>query len=59
MNTDSFKSLFEMIPEACTAEFLQEAGFFYLIWMVKYLINRVRLINVFIDKHSCEKPIFV
>ena len=29
---DSLNALFETIPETCIAEFLREAGFFYLIW---------------------------
>ena len=29
---DSLNALFETIPETCIIEFLQEAGFFYLIW---------------------------
>ena len=29
---DSLNALFETIPETCIVEFLQEAGFFYLIW---------------------------
>ena len=32
---DSLKTLFEKIPETCIVEFLREAGFFYLIWIVK------------------------
>ena len=32
---DSLKTLFEKIPETCILEFLREAGFFYLIWIVK------------------------
>ena len=34
--TDSLGTLFETVPEACIAEFLREAGFFYLIWMAIY-----------------------
>ena len=29
---ESLNALFETIPETCIVEFLQEAGFFYLIW---------------------------
>ena len=29
---DSLNTLFETIPETCIVEFLQEVGFFYLIW---------------------------
>ena len=29
---DSLNALFETIPKTCIVEFLQEAGFFYLIW---------------------------
>ena len=29
---DSLNALFETIPETCIVEFLQEAGFVYLIW---------------------------
>ena len=32
---DSLKTLFEKISETCIVEFLREAGFFYLIWIVK------------------------
>ena len=32
---DSLKTLFEKIPTTCIVEFLREAGFFYLIWIVK------------------------
>ena len=32
---DSLKTLFEKIPETCIVEFAREAGFFYLIWIVK------------------------
>ena len=33
---DSLRTLFETTPEACIIEFLREAGFYYLIWMVRY-----------------------
>ena len=33
---DSLRTLFETTPEACIIEFLSEAGFYYLIWMVRY-----------------------
>ena len=36
---DSLNTLFETIPETCIVEFLQEAGFFYLIWMVRHSIQ--------------------
>ena len=36
---DSLNTLFETIPETCIVGFIQEAGFFYLIWMVKYPIQ--------------------
>ena len=40
MNTNytanSLNTLFETIPEIYIVEFLQEAGFFYLIWMVRH-----------------------
>ena len=29
---DSLNTFFQTIPETCIVEFLQEAGFFYLIW---------------------------
>ena len=29
---DSLNTLFVTIPETCIVEFLQEMGFFYLIW---------------------------
>ena len=31
---DSLKTFFEKIPETSIVEFLREAGFFYLIWIV-------------------------
>ena len=36
---DSLKALFETIPETCIVEFLREAGFVYLIWLVKHSIQ--------------------
>ena len=36
---DSLNTLFETIPETCIMEFLREAGFFYLIWMVRHSIQ--------------------
>ena len=36
---DFLKTLFEMIPETYILEFLRQAGFFYLIWMVKYSMH--------------------
>ena len=36
---DSLNTLFETIPETCIVEFLREAGFFYLIWMVRHSIQ--------------------
>ena len=33
---DSLNTLFEATPETCIVEFLREAGFFYLIWMVRH-----------------------
>ena len=36
---DSLNTLFEKIPETCIVEFLWEAGFFYLIWMVRHSIQ--------------------
>ena len=32
---DYLKTLFEKIAETCLVEFLREAGFFYLIWIIK------------------------
>ena len=32
---DSLNTVFETIPETCIVEFLREAGFFYLIWVVR------------------------
>ena len=32
---DSLNAVFEIAPEACIAEFLQEVGFFNLIWMIR------------------------
>ena len=32
---ESLKTIFKKIPQTCIAEFLREAGFFYLIWIVK------------------------
>ena len=32
---DSLKTLFEKVPETCIVDFLREAGFFYMIWIVK------------------------
>ena len=37
--TDSLSALFETIPKTCIVEFLREAGFFYLIWMVRHSIQ--------------------
>ena len=36
---DSLNALFETIPETCIAEFLREAGFFYLIWFCNLLAS--------------------
>ena len=36
---DSLNTLSETIPETCILEFLREAGFFYLIWIVRYSIQ--------------------
>ena len=33
---DTLNTLFETIPESCIVEFLQESGFFYLIWIVRH-----------------------
>ena len=38
-------TLLQTIPQTCTVEFLGEAGFFYLIWMVRYSINIKQLWN--------------
>ena len=32
---DSLKTLFEKISETCIVEFWREAGFFFVIWIVK------------------------
>ena len=37
--SDSLNTLFETTPETCIVEFLQEAGFFYLIWTVRCSIQ--------------------
>ena len=37
--SDSLDILFETTPETCIVEFLQEAGFFYLIWTVRHYIQ--------------------
>ena len=36
---DSLDTIFETIYETCIVEFLQEAGFFYLIWTVRHSIQ--------------------
>ena len=36
---DSLNTLFQTISETCIVEFLREAGFFYLIWMVRHSIQ--------------------
>ena len=36
---DSLNTLFETIRETCIVEFLREAGYFYLIWMVRHSIQ--------------------
>ena len=36
---DSLSTISETIPDSCTDEFLREAGFFYLIWMVRHSIR--------------------
>ena len=42
---DSLKALFETIPETCIMEFLREAGFVYLIWLVKHSIQFITWIT--------------
>ena len=42
---DSLNTLFETIPETCIVEFLREAGFFYLIWSVRYSIQFITWIT--------------
>ena len=39
--TESLRTLFETIPEACIVEFLRESGFFYLIWKDIYSIQHI------------------
>ena len=38
---ESLRTLFETIPDACTVEFLREAGFFYLIWKAIFSIQHI------------------
>ena len=33
--TDSLNTLFETVPETCIIEYMQEAGFFYLIRTIR------------------------
>ena len=42
---DSLNPLFETIPETCIVAFLREAGFFYLIWMVRYSMQFIAWIT--------------
>ena len=42
---DSLNALFDTIPETCIVEFLREAGFFYLIWMVRHSIQFITWIT--------------
>ena len=42
---DSLKTLFETIPETCIVEFLREAEFFYLIWMVGHSVQFITWIT--------------
>ena len=39
--TESLRTLFETIPEACIVEFLREAGLFYLIWKAIYSMQQI------------------
>ena len=41
INPHSLGTLFETIPETCIAEFLREAGFFYLIWKAIYPVQHI------------------
>ena len=41
----SLNTLFEIIPETCIVEFLREAGFFYLIWVVRHSIHLITWIT--------------
>ena len=43
--TDSLNTFFETIPETCILEFLREAGFFYLIWMVRHSLQFITWIT--------------
>ena len=42
---DSLNTLFETTPETCIVEFLREAGFFYLIWVVRHFIHVITWIT--------------
>ena len=42
---DSLNTLFGTIPETCIVEFLREAGFFYLIWVVRHSIHLITWIT--------------
>ena len=42
---DSLNTLFETIPETSLVEFLQEAGFLYLMWVVRHSIHLITWIT--------------
>ena len=42
---DSMSYLFEIIPETCIVKFLREAGYCYLIWMVRHSIQSLTWTN--------------
>ena len=42
---DSLNILFETLPKTCIVEFLREARFFYLIWMVRHSIQFITWIT--------------
>ena len=50
---DSLNTLFQTIPETCLLEFLQEAGFFYLIWCNLLTSTSPQTWTVWSDLSNC------
>ena len=50
---DSLNALFETIPETCIVEFLQEAGFFYLIWCLLLTSTSPQYWTICSDLSNC------
>ena len=50
---DSLHTLFETIPETCIVEFLQEAGFFYLIWCNSLTSTSPQTWTIWSDLSNC------